>query len=193
MKNKFRKTTITALKQKIAKLEKRETTLKDRIEKTKADKKRGYILVPISKDSTTNKKVNFSSLDKKSMRLEIIDAETELLEVQEDLKDNNHILDVELGIAKDSYISTKKAARDKVKEKKAKLAEELLDLANKNGSKKDLIKISSKIDNENFTPPLFMNELRPILNKYKTPHQRPIKSVPKSIAKKLMAEVKKIK
>ena len=193
MKNNFRKTTTTTLKGKIKKLEKKETALKNRIEKNKADKKRGYLLVPISKGSTTNKRVNLSSSDKKSMKIEIIDAETDLLEVQDELIDNRLILDVELGLAKNSFATAKKTAKKNISDRKAKHAIELLELATKNGSKEKLIKISGKMNNENFTPPMFMKDMRPILNKYRTPRQRPIKSVSKSLAEELMEKVKKIK
>ena len=193
MKNAFRKPTITKSKKKIAKLEKREAVLEERIEKIEAERTRGYRLVPISKDNLTNRKVVLNSLHKKSMKLEVIDAETELLEVQEDLKDERHILNVELDIAKDSYTSTKRETKQKAKDKKAKYANELLELATKNGSKKELIKLSGEMSKENFTAPMFMKDMRPILNKYKTPRQRPIKSVPKSLAKELMEKVKKIK
>ena len=193
MKNNFRKTTIATLKKKIKKLEKKGTVLKGRIEKTKGDKKRGYLLVPISKEGTTNKKVNLNSLDKKSMKIEVIDAETELLEVEEDLKDTRHILDVELGLAKNSFTTVKKTTKKNIKDKNAQHVNELLELATKNGSKKELIILSGKMNKEDFTPPMFMNDIRPILNKYKTLRQRPIKSVPKSLVKELMEKVKKIK
>jgi len=192
MRNNFRSSKISEKRSEVRKLAKREEILLSRKTILRGDKKRGYLLKPTSKNSSTYSRVPLSAQDQKNISNDLTDLDTELFKLREDLKDARYAYSVDLGLAGQSHKSNNRMVRNNSKSAKSNFIFGLFDSAVKNGSKDSIVKIAGNLEKSDYTDRDFLKDLRPTLNKYKTTYQRPVNSVSKDIIVELKTKVKGI-